>query len=90
MKPQSERAALEKLKRRLEARRRSHRLLAGIGLVGSVGWMIVLPAVAGAFLGRWLDEMAETGHRFSLSLLLVGLGIGLYSVWRFLLRRKNE
>ena len=90
MKPESERAALGKLKRRLEARRRSHRLLAGIGLVGSVGWMVVLPAVAGAFLGRWLDRIAGTGHRLTLSLLLVGLGIGIYSVWRFLLRRKNE
>ena len=90
MKPQSERAARQKLKRRLEARRRSHRLLAGIGLVGSVGWMIVLPAVAGAFLGKWLDGIAGTGHRLSLSLLLVGLGIGLYSLWRFFLWRKNE
>lgn len=88
MKPPSERAAIQKLKRRLDARRRGSRLLAGIGLVGSVGWMVILPAVAGAFLGRWLDEMARTGHRMSLSLLLVGLAIGLYSVWRFLLRTK--
>lgn len=86
MKPQSQRAVLSKLKRKLDARTRGNRLLTGIGLVGSVGWMIILPGVAGAFLGRWLDRVWGTGHQMSLSLLLLGLVIGIYSVWRFLLR----
>jgi len=67
MKPQSQRAVLSKLKRKLDARTR------GTG-------------VAGAFLGRWLDRVWGTGHQMSLSLLLLGLVIGIYSVWRFLLR----
>jgi len=88
MKPQSQRAVLSKLKRKLDARTHGSRLLAGIGLVGSVGWMIILPAVAGAFLGRWLDRVLDTAHQMSMSLLLLGLGAGIYSVWRFLLREE--
>ena len=34
----------------------------GLGLVGSVGWMVVLPAVLGAFLGRWIDRRDGHGH----------------------------
>ena len=32
----------------------------GLGLVGSVGWMVVVPALLGAFLGRWIDRRAGT------------------------------
>ena len=45
----------------------------GLGLVGSVGWMVVLPALLGAFLGRWIDRRSGTGIFWTLSLLFVGL-----------------
>ena len=48
----------------------------GLGLVGAVGWMVGLPAVLGAFLGRWLDRRAGTGIFWTLSLLFVGLALG--------------
>lgn len=68
------------------ARSSGRKLWVGLGLVGSVGWMIALPMVGGAFLGRYLDEALDTRLSFTLGLMLLGLAIGAYSVWRLFLR----
>jgi len=54
----------------------------GLGLVGSVGWIVAVPAVAGAFLGRWLDARFATHVFWTLSLLFVGVTLGSVSAWR--------
>ena len=54
-------AVLRKVRRMESARGGAQRFWAGLALVGSVGWMIALPMVGGAFLGRWLDETLATG-----------------------------
>ncbi len=54
----------------------------GLGLVGSVGWMVVVPALLGAFLGRWIDRRAGTGVFWTLSLLFSGLTLGCTSAWQ--------
>jgi ATP synthase protein I len=54
----------------------------GIAQVGTVGWMVALPAVGGAFLGRWLDGLYGTGIFWTLSLLTFGLALGCLAAWR--------
>ena len=54
----------------------------GLGLVGSVGWMVVVPALLGAFLGRWIDSRSRTGVFWTLSLLVAGLVVGCTGAWR--------
>jgi ATP synthase protein I len=54
----------------------------GLGLIGSVGWMVVLPTLIGAFLGRWIDSRAATGIFWTLSLLFAGLVAGCAGAWR--------
>jgi ATP synthase protein I len=66
--------------RRQEARSRG--VWQGLAQVGTVGWMIALPAVGGAFLGRWIDGKFGTGIFWTLSLLTVGLAIGCMAAWR--------
>jgi ATP synthase protein I len=44
--------------------------------------MVVVPAVAGALGGRWLDERFKTGIFWTLSLLVFGAMIGSASAWR--------
>jgi len=75
-----------KAERMQRARSGGQRFWAGLALVGSVGWMIVLPMVVGVMSGRWLDERLGTNLSFTLGLLLLGLVVGAYSVWRLLLR----
>jgi ATP synthase protein I len=53
----------------------------GLGVVGSVGWMVSLPAVVGALLGRWIDAHCSSGIFWTLSLLTAGLGLGCLTAW---------
>ncbi len=47
-----------------------------LSVLGTVGWSIALPAVAGAWLGHRLDLRFESGVRFTLMLLVVGVMLG--------------
>lgn len=50
--------------------------------IGTLGLVMVLPVIAGAYLGSWLDGMI-TGYsmRWTLSLLLTGVVIGILNVY---------
>lgn len=60
-------------------------LLAEAAALGVLGLLFVLPVVAGAYLGRWLDGMAE-GYslRWTLSLIFLGLIVGAVNVYWYL------
>jgi ATP synthase protein I len=64
------------------ARQGRHTFWQGLALVGVVGWLVVLPAVGGALLGRWIDRQAGTGIRWTLGLLVLGLAAGCAAAWR--------
>jgi len=54
--------------------------------IGTLGLVMVLPVIAGAYLGSWLDGMmAGYSMRWTLSLLLTGVVIGILNVY-FLIR----
>ncbi len=52
---------------------------------GTLGLLFVVPIVCGAYLGRWLDTLAS-GYsvRWTLSLIILGIVVGTYNVYRFL------
>ena len=53
-----------------------------LSVLGTIGWSIALPAVAGAWLGHRLDAHLETGVRFTLMLLFAGVVLGSVIAWR--------
>jgi len=53
-------------------------------LIGSVGWPIALLGTGGAILGRYLDARWETGVRFTLMLLAIGISLGTFIAFRAL------
>jgi ATP synthase protein I len=55
-----------------------------VGQIGVLGWIIVAPALAGLFIGRWLDHRLGTGIFWSAPLLLLGVVIGGWSAWRWM------
>jgi ATP synthase protein I len=75
---------VDEVRRQTERARQSRELnfWQGLSLVGSVGWMITVPALLGAFAGRWLDQHFDTGIFWTLSLLVIGLALGCLSAWR--------
>ena len=57
-------------------------LLAQAASLGVLGLVFVLPVVAGAYLGRWLDGLMEGySMRWTLSLIFLGLVVGAVNVW---------
>ena len=50
--------------------------------IGTLGLVLVLPVVGGAYLGHWLDNMAA-GYsiRWTLSMLFLGVIIGAVNVY---------
>jgi ATP synthase protein I len=86
--PTEEDPFVREIRRQAERARAARRLTfwQGLGLVGAVGWMVSLPAVLGALLGRWLDARFASGIFWTLSLLVLGLALGCASAWRHVWR----
>lgn len=57
-----------------------------LAMIGAYGWLVVAPAVGGAFLGRWLDGLRGGGILFTAASVLLGAGAGMWLMWR----RMNE
>lgn len=60
---------------------------ARLGQIGILGWMIVIPALLGLWLGRMLDDALQTGILFSAPLLMLGMGSGFWFAWRWMFRK---
>ena len=77
-----------KARRMLAARRRARPgLWFGLGMMGLVGWSIVLPTLLGAALGRWLDSQFPGRHGWTLALLVAGLVLGCAHAWHWVGRQ---
>ena len=59
-----------------------------LGLIGTVGWSVVVPMVLGIFLGLWIDRRFAGGYKWTLGLLVFGLGIGCMNAWRAITKEK--
>jgi ATP synthase protein I len=83
---------VREIRRQAERTRTSRQLTfwRGLGLVGTVGWMVSLPAVFGALLGRWLDVRFAAGVFWTLTLLVAGLALGCATAWRHVWRELHE
>lgn len=70
--------------RKLKARRDSTRgVWSGLGMMGLIGWSVVVPTLGGAALGLWLDSRHSGGRSWTLALLMAGLSIGCLNAWRW-------
>ena len=52
--------------------------------IGVLGWIFVVPTLAGLFFGRWLDARLETGIFWSAPFMLLGLCIGGWTAWKWM------
>ena len=70
-----------KAARKLKARKSSQGVWFGLGMMGLIGWSVVVPTLLGASLGRWLDKHHPGPHPWTLALLVAGLMIGCLNAW---------
>lgn len=77
---------VERQVERLERAEKERRSVIGETVfLGTLGVLFVLPVVAGAYLGRWLDERLQGfAVHWTLSLILVGIVVGAVNVYLFI------
>ncbi len=71
-------------KRKLKARKhQAHGVWFGLGMMGLIGWSVVVPTLLGAALGIWLDKNQPGQHSWTLALLVGGLVLGCFNAWHW-------
>ncbi len=73
-----------KAERKIKARASTQGVWFGLGMMGLVGWSVVVPTLLGAALGIWLDNHHPGGHSWTLALLVGGLAAGCLNAWRWI------
>ncbi len=67
--------------RKLKARRSTQGVWFGLGMMGLIGWSVVVPTLLGAAVGIWLDTHYPGRHVWTLALLMAGLVVGCFNAW---------
>ena len=79
-----------KAARKLKAQRSKQGVWFGLGMMGLIGWSVVVPTLLGAALGIWLDNRHPGSHSWTLMLLLIGLVIGCLIAWHWVSKEGKE
>jgi ATP synthase protein I len=91
--PRSERPFAEeigaKATRKIKARQSTQGVWFGLGMMGLVGWSVVVPTLLGAALGIWLDKHHPGKHPWTLALLVVGLAAGCLNAWHWVAKEEK-
>jgi len=81
----------EKAARKLKAQRHvTQTVWSGLGMMGLVGWSVVVPTLLGAALGLWIDKHYPGSHSWTLMLLAIGLGLGCVTAWHWVAKENRE
>jgi len=57
-------------------------MVKGIKIATELGFSVVIPLVAGAFLGSYLDRNLKTSPKLTLLFILIGLFLSLFSMYK--------
>ncbi|MBN1438032.1 MAG: AtpZ/AtpI family protein [Anaerolineales bacterium] len=55
-------------------------------LATTLGWELAIPIFGGVLIGYGLDRWLGEGHTFTIGLLLAGVFVSYYNLWRFIKR----
>jgi ATP synthase protein I len=72
---------------REERRRRWERegersLWKNLSMIGSLGWLVIVPTLIGTFVGRLIDRTFEQGIFWTATLIFLGVAFGSYLAWQ--------
>ena len=79
----------EQAKRIRKAEHERPTIMAQTIYTGTLGLLLVLPIIAGAYIGRWLDTFsAQYSVRWTLGMIMLGVIIGAINVYLFVKERR--
>ncbi len=71
-----------KAKRKIKAmRHHDSGVWFGLGMMGLIGWSVVVPTLLGTAVGMWLDHRFPLEQSWTLMLLVAGLLVGCFNAW---------
>ncbi|MGA8135416.1 MULTISPECIES: AtpZ/AtpI family protein [Pseudomonas] len=80
-----------KAARKLKAQRhRTRTVWSGLGMMGLIGWSVVIPTLLGAAAGLWLDGRYPGGRSWTLALMAAGLVLGCFNAWHWVAKEERE
>lgn len=80
----------EKEKRKIAAQKNKNTVWSGLGMMGMVGWSVVVPAILGALLGTWLDKKYTQSFSWTLTCIIAGLITGSVIAWYWVDKEDKE
>ncbi len=83
-------AVARKEKRKLKALQDKNGVWFGLGMMGMIGWSVVVPALLGAALGLWLDKHHPQSFSWTLTCLIAGLIAGSVIAWYWVTKEDKE
>ena len=79
-----------KAERKIKARKSTQGVWFGLGMMGLIGWSVVIPTLLGAAFGLWLDKHYPGPHSWTLTLLFIGLIAGCVNAWHWVTKEDQE
>jgi ATP synthase protein I len=61
-------------------------------VLGVGGWLLALPIVGGAYLGKYLDRKmgGSGGISWTITFIIIGIAAGFYNLWYTFMRRSQK
>ena len=79
-----------KANQKIKAKRSNQGVWFGLGMMGLVGWSVVVPTLIGTAIGIWYDDRHPGNHSWTLTLLIIGLTVGCLNAWHWVRKEDRE
>ncbi|MCE5281365.1 MAG: AtpZ/AtpI family protein [Deltaproteobacteria bacterium] len=85
------RQVAQKEARKIRGRtRKDDGLWFGLGVLGIVGWSVVIPTLIGTAAGLWIDQTWPSRFSWTLMLLVLGLALGCFNAWYWVKKAREK
>jgi ATP synthase protein I len=76
--------------KKIRAKEEGDEILFGLGAFGIIGWSIAVPTLALTFLGLYFDRISTTEISWTITMMVLGLGIGCLNAWYWIKEKSNK
>lgn len=75
----------------IEARKQKGKFWHYAQILGVGGWLLAIPIVGGAYLGRYLDKkIGAAGTSWTITFIIIGIVVGFYNIWYTFIKRSQR
>lgn len=80
----------KKTQRKLKAQQNPKNVWFGFRMFGMVGWSVIAPTLIGIALGRWIDNNFSNSYSWTLMFLFIGLVLGCFNAWYWVVKEIQQ